>query len=175
VGASSLVVFTEGGAVTLIAIDPGKATGVAVFDGSDPDLPFDGDRLKFADVCTFEDCRRVIEESAPLRQSKPAGDCIIEVPQVYQGQQQKGDQNDLIALAVMVGKYAECAKENRFVVKLVKPREWKGQLPKDVCWRRVRETLTPHELSQIPKLPKTKAHNMHDAIGLGTWFQKRWR
>jgi hypothetical protein len=162
--------------LALVAIDPGKVTGVAVFDGSDPDLPFDGiDKLKFADVCTFEDCRRVIEESAPLRQSRPAGDCIIEVPQVYPGQQQKGDQNDLIALAVMVGQYAECARKHRFRVEFVKPREWKGQLPKDVCWRRVRETLTPYELFVMAKLSKSRAHNMHDAIGLGTRFQKRWR
>jgi hypothetical protein len=117
----------------------------------------------------------LIENAAPIRRGKLAGDCIIEVPQVYPGQQQKGDQNDLINLAVMVGEYAAHATSVGFKVRLVRPREWKGQLPKDVCWRRVRETLTPLELDTMAKLPKSRAHNMHDAIGLGTWFQKRWR
>jgi hypothetical protein len=152
--------------VALVAIDPGKTTGVAVFLG---------DVLHLAMVCDEEQCLMHIENYAPVRQGKPAGDCIIEVPQVYPGQQQKGDQNDLIKLAVMVGRYADRATACGFCIKLVKPREWKGQLPKDVCWKRVRETLTSFELTKLAKLPKSRAHNMHDAIGLGTWFQKRWR
>jgi hypothetical protein len=152
--------------VALLAIDPGKATGVAAFFV---------DVLYRATVCTEEQCLMFIENAAPVRQGKPAGDCIIEIPQVYPGQQQRGDQNDLIRLAVMVGRYADRATACGFRVTLFKPREWKGQLPKDVCWRRVRETLTLLELDNLEKLPKSKAHNMHDAIGLGTWFQKRWR
>lgn len=152
--------------MALIAIDPGKVTGVAVFSGG---------VLRFATACTEEQCLMHIENAAPIRQGKPAGDCIMEIPQIYPGQQQKGDQNDLIKLAVMVGRYSDRATACGFRVKLVKPREWKGQLPKDVCWKRVRETLTVLELGTMEKLPKSRAHNMHDAIGLGTWFQKRWR
>ena len=162
--------------MALIAIDPGKMSGFAEFDASDPDLPWDGvDKLKYATACTFEECLLLIENAAPLNQSRPAGDCIIEQPQIYPGQHQKGDQNDLIQLAVMVGRYVDRATSCRFRVTLVKPREWKGQLPKDVCWDRVRETLTPYELTRMEKLSKSRAHNMHDAIGLGTKFQKRWR
>lgn len=151
--------------MALVAIDPGKAVGFAEFNGE----------LTNATVCTPEECLLFIENAARISRARSSGDCVIEIPQVYPGQQQKGDQNDLILLAVMVGKFAERAKEQRFGVALVKPREWKGQLPKDVCWRRVRETLTPLEFSRIPELSKSRAHNMHDAIGLGTWFQKRWR
>lgn len=152
--------------MALVAIDPGKVTGVAAFLGG---------VLHSATVCTEEQCLIFIENAAPVRHEKFAGDCLIEVPQVYPGQQQKGDQNDLINLAVMAGRYAACAQTCGFRVKLVKPREWKGQLPKDVCWKRVRETLTPLELYNVEKVSKSRAHNMHDAIGLGTWFQKRWR
>lgn len=171
--------------MALIAIDPGKVTGVARFSSA----------LAFATICTEEECLELIAERNPCdgcgsttcgpeyyRVSKKCcpdcthgGDCIIEVPQIYPGQQQKGDQNDLIDLAVVVGRYVECASAQCFRVRLVKPREWKGQLPKDVCWQRVRETLTAVELEHMEKVPKSKAHNMHDAIGLGTWFQKRWR
>lgn len=162
--------------MALVAIDPGKVTGVAIFDGSDPDITFTVHRLKFAGVCAIEECRGFIESAAPHRHDLSIhGDCIIEVPQIYPGQQQKGDQNDLIDLAVTVGRYAECAASYGFRVTLVKPRAWKGQLPKDVCWQRVRDTLTAHERSVPEQIPKSKAHNMHDAIGLGTWFQKRWR
>lgn len=152
--------------MALIAIDPGKVTGVAFFEGG---------QLQSATICSFEECLFFIENVAPVTRLHPAGDCVIEVPQVYPGQQQKGDQNDLIDLAVTVGRYAEHATSHRFVVTLVKPREWKGQLPKDVCWQRVSETLTAHERENVARVPKSQAHNMHDAIGLGTWFQKRWR
>jgi hypothetical protein len=145
--------------VVLVAIDPGKVTGVATFE--------DG-VLVHATVCTPEECRNLIK-------TKVSGVCVIEVPQVYPGQQQKGDQNDLINLAVDVGRYAERAEAGRFRVILVRPREWKGQLPKDVCWKRVRETLTLLERANMAKVPKSQAHNMHDAIGIGTWFQKRRR
>lgn len=153
---------------------------MAVFDGSDPDLPFTVDRLKYANICSVEECRSNIEFAAPLRflnrhDLSLHGDCIIEVPQIYPGQQQKGDQNDLIDLAVTVGRYAERAASCGFRVTLVKPRAWKGQLPKDVCWQRVRETLSAYERFNMTEVSKSKAHNMHDAIGLGTWFQKRWR
>ena len=156
--------------MALIAIDPGKVTGFAEFDD-----PYGSSLLRRATVCTEEECLMLIENVAPIRQGKSAGDCLIEIPQVYPGQQQKGDQNDLIKLAVMVGRYSDRATACGFRVTLVKPRAWKGQLPKDVCWRRVRETLTQDELTRLKKLPKSRAHNMHDAIGLGTWFQKRWR
>ncbi len=145
--------------MALIAIDPGKVTGIAVFQVG---------LLFRATVCSLKEALLFIEQGK-------SGDCIIEVPQVYPGQQQKGDQNDLINLAVVVGRYAEQATACGFRVMLVKPREWKGQLPKDVCWQRVRETLSTIELARMDKVPKSKAHNMHDAIGLGTWFQKRWR
>lgn len=152
--------------MALVAIDPGKVTGVAVFE--------DGVLVR-ATVCDLEECLLLLENTAPLNRHRLSGDCVIEVPQVYPGQQQKGDQNDLIKLAIMVGRYEACATTQRFRVVLVKPRQWKGQLPKDVCWQRVRETLTPGELTKLEKLSKSKAHNMHDAIGIGTWFQKRWR
>ena len=43
--------------MALIAIDPGKATGFAAFDASDPLEPWDGiDRLKLARACSFEGC-----------------------------------------------------------------------------------------------------------------------
>ena len=156
--------------MVLIAVDPGVVTGFAFFVGG---------KLLSAKTCSVEEFRMLIENETPLswqNSRKPHESvCVIELPQIYPGQQQKGDQNDLITLAVAVGRYVEIAKACGFQTRLVKPREWKGQLPKDVCWSRVKDTLSFEELARIPKLPKSRAHNMHDAIGIGTWFLKRWR
>lgn len=140
---------------------------------------FVGGKLLSAKVCSVEELKMSIENETPLswqHARKPHESvCVVEVPQIYPGQQQKGNQNDLITLAVSVGRCIEIAKSCGFMTKLVKPREWKGQLPKDVCWSRVKDTLSLEELARIPKLPKSRAHNMHDAIGIGTWYLKRWR
>lgn len=149
----------------LIAIDPGNVTGMAFFDHTG--------RLVSANNYTVDQGLLTIRNYAELAYGPCV--CIIEIPQVYPTQRQKGDQNDLIELAVKVGQYKRRAEDCGFVTHLVKPHQWKGDLPKDVCWIRASETLAQIELAILPSLPKSEAHNMHDAIGLGTWFQKRWR
>lgn len=86
---------------------------------------------------------------------------VIEKPQVYNVARSKGDPNDLIDLAIKVGMLCAWYPNHELVL----PREWKGQLPKDVCWNRALEVLTPSELSVI----KGSDHNMRDAIALGLW------
>lgn len=52
---------------------------------------------------------------------------------------------------------------------LVRPFEWKGQLPKDVCERRIRSILGED-------FPKNKLSNHAvDAIGIGLWAQGRFK
>jgi hypothetical protein len=166
---------------TILAIDPGKVTGVARIEA--PYFQHTG--LILADALSERDTLFFIENIAPLANHhnpsnlRPCGDCVIEVPQVYRQEHSKGDPNDLIDLAVMVGKYALRAELVGFAVHLVRPRVWKGQLPKDVCWHRVRQTLNETELALVKdasrNIANTLVHNMHDAIGLATWFQGRWK
>jgi len=57
----------------------------------------------------------------------------------------------------------------------VKPREWKGQVPKDVHHARLVKTLTPDEMAMVERAaPPSLRHNVLDAIGIGKyWFQSR--
>lgn len=151
----------------ILAIDPGKVTGYCLSDNG---------RITQAGCLSERDMLYWIQSQA---QFGPSDACVIEVPQIYTGERQKGDPNDLIDLAVMVGGYRATAERAGFAVTLVRPRAWKGQLPKDVCWTRVRETLTAEEDERIAYFSRSIApglrHNMHDAIGLATWFQGRWK
>ncbi len=135
----------------LTAIDPGvKRCGVAMFE--------DG-RLIVA--------RHLDTESAV---NDLWGDrLIIEMPRVYGGRSSRGDTNDLLDLAMVVGRFQREAQSCGMDTRLVTPAQWKGQTPKDVMQRRTEAQLTEQELAVVreAKLPKSRAHNMWDAIALG--------
>jgi hypothetical protein len=94
---------------------------------------------------------------------------VIEYPQVYQGRFQKGDPNDLIDLSIIVGGIVG-SFEGAQGVDLVKPAQWKGQVPKRVTKTRARAALSDEEY--IDKL-KTADHNIWDAVGIGLWYLRR--
>ncbi len=106
---------------------------------------------------------------------------VIEWPQVYAGAKNKGDANDLLPLAGVDA--AICAlflpsKHERF-----RPREWKGQLPPNVCAQRIIDRLKAEELARVDRIEKFQAdlsravaakkeidgtdHNTIDAVGIG--------
>lgn len=89
---------------------------------------------------------------------------IAECPQIYQGGKQKGDPNDLIALALVIGGLP-CAR-------YYKPSEWKGQVPKDITLKRIKAKLFSEELKTID-LAGAKSHNIFDAIGIGLFHLGR--
>lgn len=88
---------------------------------------------------------------------------IVEVPQIYVMSRSKGNPSGLLDVMGMVGGLASVFER----IELVKPREWKGQVPKDVTKARVLATLTEEEKEEIPDLPKSLIHNVYDAIGIG--------
>jgi hypothetical protein len=92
---------------------------------------------------------------------------VIEKPQVYQGRAQKGDPNDLITLAVEVGRISSLYPSVDFVL----PRQWKGTIKKEMMLKRILKTMTDDELLLLKnlKLPKSKEHNVVDAVGIGLW------
>lgn len=139
----------------LIAIDPGKTSGFAVYISG-----------KLVEA-------RAIKEKELLNQ-KPAGGGVLvcELPVVYASRNVPA--NDLIALAVVVGDIAGNYRRHGFETVLVTPRTWKGTVPKEIHNRRVLRQLTEQERSILPKRPRAKNydHNMIDAVGLGLWFLK---
>jgi hypothetical protein len=137
--------------VILLAIDPGKDTGWATFIGGalvSCGLGFPNHNIDRA---------------------------VIEKPQVYRRALSKGDPNDLITLAVQVGRYAERLEHGGARVDLVTPAEWKGQVPKDVHHQRIRKELTGRESDAVDLAgaPSRKLHNVLDAVGLGLWLLKK--
>jgi hypothetical protein len=100
---------------------------------------------------------------------------VVELPQVYRTGLRKGDPADLVDLAAMAG--AMVGMLDYRVEKLVvyQPHDWKGNLKKAECERRVRARLSPEELAAVT-LPERKAlaHNVWDAVGIGLRYLNRF-
>lgn len=150
-----------------LAIDPGRDTGWALLSV---------DRRLVA--CGLGDPR-------PCRMHPLTG-VIIERPQVYQARLSKGDPNDLITLAIQVGRYTEAF--DAFTVEHVLPHDWKGTVDPDVLCHRVVASLDDAERALLFRvlepLSRTSLakdvtagtrHNVIDAVGLGKWSLKRGR
>lgn len=102
--------------------------------------------------------------------SKSPNRVVCEVPQAYDLQHQKGDQNDLIRLALVAGAVCSAASQSN----QIKPRSWKGTMPKDKHQRErivpALEKRYPRILEAVQSLPKMTRHNAIDACGLALWW-----
>lgn len=97
----------------------------------------------------------------------------VERPQVYTRSRQKGDQNDLVHIA-MIGGMLAGAVAFPADIHFVFPATWKGQAPKKVMGRRILKRLGLSELHYVEAAATTKlAHNAVDAVGLGLWAEGR--
>lgn len=133
----------------LLAIDPGRDTGWAIYEKG-----------------TLEGCGLGLPPMRYYRQ------VVIERPQVYGSGTARVDPNDLITLAIRVGRHVERFESKAIHVSLVLPREWKGQVPKPIHHKRILAKLTVAERSVVMQgyVPASKLHNMLDAIGIGLWW-----
>ena len=93
---------------------------------------------------------------------------VLEFPQVYRSKFQKGDQNDLLQIAAIVGCISATGKYSKISYYL--PRVWKGQVTKEVTEQRVKKALSKDELSKIELTKNKKLNtNIYDAIGIGLY------
>lgn len=145
---------------TVIGIDPGRTAGWSRF--------FDG-HLAEAGRMPSE----VILTQPPEANIGPAA-VVIELPQVYP-HHSRGDLNQLIDLAVLVGDLQGFYRRNGCDAILVTPVRWKGSVPKPIHNVRVLEALTDEERDLLPKRPRGSGfdHNMIDAVGLGLWLLRK--
>ncbi len=134
----------------ILAIDPGvHSCGMAWFGA--------GKQLLRAVYAPAHEC---------LVQGLPK-ELIIEMPRIYPGSgQQKGDLNDLLDLAAIVGQVE--AWVNADSVVRVFPAKWKGQVPKKIMAERILSKLSANERDAIVHVGG-KDHNTIDAIGIGLW------
>jgi hypothetical protein len=145
----------------LIAIDPGvKMLGVARFN--------DAGECIYAHVLRVKSLWSVRLDLHCL--SAPEEHCVVECPQVYQAKFSKGDPNDLVNVALVAG---ACA--SAFVsVDIVRPHEWKGNIPKAVHHRRVMRDAPEFVQRSIAAIKQTTLrHNAIDAYALGLWYLER--
>jgi hypothetical protein len=153
----------------LVTIDPGlRHCGVAVFDIS-RQLACAG--LARNPVGTIRgpmawvSMARAVHEWLRTHGIEQADELVLEVPQSYRAPHQKGDQNDLIEVAGVVGALGNMPL--RCAVGFVTPRQWKGTLDGDLMLGRIRERLTPAELDRIDDVPASLLHNVEDGVGIG--------
>ena len=92
---------------------------------------------------------------------------VTEYQQIYPGTKRP---NDIVKLAFAAGLYVGCFE---IPFTRVLPREWKGQVPKDVMIKRIHGRLTDDERRRIPELATYRRHDVLDAIGIGLWYLKR--
>jgi len=105
-------------------------------------------------------------EGSPL-----ARDVVIEYPQVYKhGAAAKADPDDVLAIALVVGAVIGRLSAT---YQLVRPAQWKGQVPKKVMNTRVLDRLIASERA-VCEAGKND-NNLLDAVGLGLWVLGRLR
>jgi len=136
----------------LLAIDPGDATGWAHFKGY---------QLTSCGLLT-SDSYSVL----PVCQN-----VIVEEPQVYRFGQ--ADPNRLLILSEKVGRILQLFPH----ANKVKPRVWKGQMPKEICHARFLPKLGPLErvvlADSLEGVAKGLRHNVKDAVCMGLWRLRR--
>ncbi len=149
-----------------IGIDPGLVTGLAAIHQGELHRVRVVDSLSY-----FKEQLRTLHSWGHAR-------ILIEKPQVYVTPYSKGDPNDLITLAIQVGRYVEiCSLCTRCDITLVFPKEWKGQVPKEMHNARILKALSQKETQVLnehtAKIAKGKMHNVYDAIGLAKYHHAR--
>lgn len=147
----------------LLAIDPGKTSGFALFE--------DGQL-----VCAWEEKHKSFKTNSVAlefikRQKKypTIFSLIIEYPQIYPIKSWIGDPNDLILVGTYVGFFIGVFITYWILfldqINTPKARDWKGQTPKQIMNERTLEKLSHVESACIKK----KSTHVLDAIGLGLW------
>jgi len=105
---------------------------------------------------------------------------VIERPQVYpHGGKKQADPNDLISVALFGGRLLQSVARKETTIIAIHPRQWKGQVPKEIHNRRVLKQLSSSERIAYAHGTKgiapSKVHNVIDAIGIGLWRLGRVR
>lgn len=159
-----------------LAIDPGvsKGLGCALFDGSELACAWLHGGIGGCPHPLLELATELAKDLGPTGLDLTIDTLILEKPRVYTTVHQKGDQRDIINLAIVVGTLMASIKVQTIL--LAEPAEWKGQTPKHVTEQRAREALSADEIDRV-QLPHAKSlhSDVWDGIALGLWHLRRMR
>ena len=117
---------------------------------------------------------QAILEVAPL---SPAV-VVIETPQQYPGS--PAPRSQVQALEGVAGAIAAVFAPRGAAIVQYLPKQWKGQLPKAVAWRRILGRLAATEVAVAPALidalaqPASKWGHAVDAVGIGLHYLGRF-
>lgn len=155
----------------ILCIDPGlRGCGVAFFEGAQYLY-----RAEYVKNTAVEgrgyDAHRSM--AVAVWNSVPAhaiNEIIIEHPVYYGSKHEKGDPNDLldvVAVGAAIAAKAYHPEGKRQIVTTRFPRDWKGQVPKEIMTERIKASLTQEELDNVIACRKDLLHNVYDAVGIG--------
>ncbi len=99
---------------------------------------------------------------------------VLEYPQIYRhGAGSEVDPDDVLCLVLVIGHvWGTFHATNGNKLELVRPADWKGQVPKRVMNNRIVGTLSPAE-QQLVHAKVRSNHNALDAVGIGLWALRR--
>ncbi len=153
-----------------IMIDPGDDTGWSKWEDR---------QLVSCGLCHPEDYP---ELPFVIGLPKESINLTIENPEVYSGNRQV-DPNNLVTLGRKVGELLGVYRAYYHLLgiplsyDIVLPKQWKGQVPKEIHHDRELPKLDGTEkrvlLSAMRSVSEGKRHNIKDAVCLGIWRHKR--
>lgn len=161
----------------LVSLDPGtEQSGVALFRNGTLD---DVDVIRVSATQGKKEqrasymARKVMLWAEKIKATKNAK-IVMEYPQVYRhGPGADVDPDDVLSLVLVIGHvWGVCHGMDGNDVSLVRPADWKGQVPKKIMNARVLGTLTDSERALVARNVGTN-HNAIDAVGIGLWGLRR--
>lgn len=154
----------------LIAIDPGKTFGWALFcDGKLTDSAHCSQTALFSGKLSSQAIRNGMKLPPTWDAPLVGGSMLVgEKPNYRRAGGSKASPDDLITLGIFLGELVGLYRRKVGTVELVTAHEWKGSLDKDICHKRVQKILEPDE-----SMPDN--HNARDAVGIGLWKLGRYR
>lgn len=97
----------------------------------------------------------------------------VEHPQYFAGAGATNASGALVTLAMAAGAALSVAGSNSRLLPLLVPLSWKGQLPKEICCKRIVERMR-RDPRYAGWSPQTNATHELDAIGIGLHLQGRF-
>jgi hypothetical protein len=158
----------------ILTIDPGlRWCGVAVGDIKSKVLTdcalIKNPETKARDGSAWSGMAQAVKAWADAR--GPFEQIVCETPMQYQAGHHGGkrvDPDDILQLQGVVGALAGLLSTNKVSLRTIYPYVWKGQLPKEVCYNRIKSRLTDTELGLLKnaKCAESLRHNIGDAVGI---------
>lgn len=161
----------------LVAVDPGLHTAISVFKEGFLVHVF------LVNVAKKDTKDLFFELKKQLKMCEGGGSfsLVFEQPEVYK--QSPVPPNDLIELSirlgVVVGLLSLILNVEEHDIHFTLPKDWKGQVPKEICKKRMEVALNINEKEVLNACRKATAysyrHNLDDSVGIGLVTLKRKR